>query len=152
MKARLAIAILIASPAFGVASAADQLLDKLVLDGSKQLLVNSPLQPALDADPGLAARLKKYTPRERCEALERGYLASWEVRESKLYLTRVEVDACNKPRSVPLSLLFPGQSSPVEAGWFTGELRIQKRYPILYVKGGAVTGKLNLEREKNKSK
>jgi len=149
MKTRLAIAILIASPVFG-AAAADQLADKLVLDGSSQLLVNSPLQPALDADPGLVARLKKYMPQERCEELERGYLATWAVREGKLYLTRVEVDACNKPRSVPLSLLFPGLSSPVEAGWFTGELRIQKRYPILYVKGGAVTGRLNLEREKKK--
>ncbi len=115
MKTRIAVAMLIASPAFGVASAADQLADKLVLDGSNESLVTSPLQPALDADPGLAARLKKYTPQGRCEAFERGYLASWEVREGKLYLTRVEVDACNKPRSVPLSLLFPGQSSPVEA-------------------------------------
>jgi hypothetical protein len=149
MKTKLAIAILIAAPALPLC-AADQLADKLILDGSRQSLLGSPLQPALDADPGLVARLKKYTPQERCEALERGYLATWEVRESKLYLTRVEVDACNKPRSVPLSLLFPGLSSPVEAGWFTGELRIQKRYPILYVKGGAVTGRLNLEREKKK--
>jgi hypothetical protein len=153
---RLVIAVLVCAW-IGLASAASQLPDKLILDGRAESLLASPLQPALESDPQLHGRLKRYFSKKPCAELERGYLATWEVREGALFLVKLDVDACGSGKAVPLSLLFPGASGPVKASWFTGELKTQRekqapgsRNLILYVKQGAVTGTLTLEREQGK--
>jgi hypothetical protein len=146
MRSTLACALL-AAWAVG-AVAAEPYPDQLIVGKRTESLAASPLKPALEADAGLAARLKKYTDASRCKAPERGYVATWQVQDNRLVLARLEVDACDKPRRVPISLLFPGRPIPLEASWYTGELRFGTQLEILFVKAGTVTGSMNVERSR----
>src|SRR5258708_1332332 len=119
------------------AAAAEPYPDSLIREGeAAQPLVTRPLDTALETDSGLQTRLKKYAPAGQCP---RPYVAPWEAREGKLYLVKLETDACSKARSVPLSLLFPGKQSPVEASWFTGTLKTEKSTAVMYVTGGTIS-------------
>src|SRR5262245_61186094 len=117
-------------------AAAQAYPDNLIRDGgAAQPLTTRPLEAAVEADPGLQARRNKHAPAGKCP---RPYVATWEARDNTLYLVRLDADACTKPRSVPLSLLFPGKQSPVEASWFSGPLRMEKTSAVLYVQAGKI--------------
>ena len=141
---KLIFAFVLSLAAVGAIAAA-QLPDNLLVDGRTEALSASPLQPALDADGQLHGRLKRYFPAKPCPDLERGYRATWEVRESALFLVKLEVDPCGGGKSVPLSLIFPNATGPVKATWFSGELKTAPGQ-VRYVKSGTVTGSASLER------
>ena len=134
--------ILVVAIALG---AAPQLADNLVVEGRSEALAASPLQPALEADAELHGRLKRYFAQKPCPELERGYRATWEVRDGALYLVKLDVDPCGAGKNVPLSLIFPTATGPVKATWYSGELRTQPGR-VGYVKSGSVTGWATLER------
>lgn len=54
----------------------------------------------------------------------RGYQGFWEVKDGKLYLTRL-IANIEEYKEVGLDYLFPGQDEAF-AQWFTGEIRIPK--------------------------
>jgi hypothetical protein len=52
----------------------------------------------------------------------KGYTATWEIRDSKLYLIAFEASADGQ--SVPITKLFPKRELPIFADWFTGTLHL----------------------------
>ena len=122
------------------AVAAEPYPDNLIREGeAAQPLVTRPLDAALETDAGLQTRLNKHAPAGQCP---RPYVATWEARDGKL-----ETDACSRARSVPLSLLFPGKQSPVEASWFTGTLKTEKSAAVLYVNAGTISATIEKQRK-----
>ncbi len=69
----------------------------------------------------------------------RGYFGSWEVKNKKLYLTKLSASINSTPddntlvtyKKVDLSYLFPGQKE-VFANWFTGNIRIPNGELLAY--------------------
>jgi len=131
--------------------------DLLLVDGAQRVLDNgdpSPLKPVLDGDAALRARMDKHGRGRDKEMRKsdvpcdlRGYRASWEIRDDVLYLVKLEL-GCDELRDVPLSLLFPGQRSPVRASWFSGQLALRTKWgrSLYHVNAGAVTGASTIER------
>ena len=121
---RLTLALLLAASlqAAHARTTGNPYLELLIVDGIARPLGydDLPLKPALDADPALRARMDKHG-RGPCDI--RGYHATWEIRDDTLYLVKLRL-GCDEFRDVPLSLLFPGQRSPVPASWFTGQLTL----------------------------
>jgi hypothetical protein len=73
----------------------------------------------------------------------RGYVATWEITDGKLYLTKVNSWLCpgetDKPcHQTTLRELFPGKVSKAKvlADWFTGELRVPDGKLLQYVHMG----------------
>jgi hypothetical protein len=64
----------------------------------------------------------------------RGYIASWEIVENKLYLT--ELQAWLENKEVGLTAVFPRKKKPIFAKWFSGVLRLQKGEMLNYVHMG----------------
>lgn len=132
-----AVIVLLLGAACEAAWATAQIPDTLVVDGKPNILFAEPLGPALEADPKMQERLKKYISEGRCSASWRGYKATWEVRENVLYLVKVDANPCSSKRTpVPLSELFPDTTGPVQAIWFTGTLRVPQGRQIEYVHMG----------------
>jgi hypothetical protein len=52
----------------------------------------------------------------------KGYTASWEVKDSRLYLATFHATTNRQPYSV--SLLFPGRKLPIHADWYSGTVHI----------------------------
>jgi hypothetical protein len=64
----------------------------------------------------------------------RGYIATWEIIENKLYLVDMEAWLDNK--EVKLSAVFPRKKKPILSKWFNGVLRLQKGEMLNYVHMG----------------
>lgn len=103
---------------------AEQLPDKIILDGVEMALYTNPLE-------------QYWTSRRKPDFLitpecRRGYVATWEIQGEELFLKdimgllkpslmrlRFKLTACTIKR------LFPGSKrKPIKAKWFTGRLRI----------------------------
>ncbi|MCL7404903.1 hypothetical protein MWN63_02770 [Paradonghicola geojensis] len=75
----------------------------------------------------------------------RGYIGDWEIKDKKLYLTRLNqmglrktdtgVLPCLVPNNVTLPEIFPGTTGPVFADWYTGQLRCPEGDVIDYHRG-----------------
>jgi hypothetical protein len=52
----------------------------------------------------------------------KGYTASWEVKDSRLYLVTFDATTNHQPYSV--SLLFSGRMVPIHADWYSGTVHI----------------------------
>ncbi len=104
------------------------------------------------------ARFEKLRSKQVCSGSWRDYRGSWEIRESRLYLVRIETDPCDeKPREIPLGSLFPVEPGAVFASWYTGSLVVPvgrqlayvhmgyqsryERYIVFTIKGGVVASK-----------
>jgi len=135
----MVLALLLAlalTPSHARASITAQVPDYIVLDGKRELLHTNPLNDFLTAQnsrrlPGGATITS---------AKWRGYLATWEVRNGRLLLTRIDVELLDSvapagERSTrshnALCDLFPGDSD-VPATWFTGNLIIPRGDLIRY--------------------
>ncbi len=156
----LAIAVGGAAPA----AATSQIPDVIVVEGAKYELLNQPLnQWVKEANAG--ARLRSLLRPAFCTASARGYLATWEIRDSVLNLVALHDKPCSRDSAaVPLDQLFPpavGRTAPqaddaVPAGWVTGRLVIgqgewtrppeygwegkYERYLMLDIQSGRVVG------------
>jgi hypothetical protein len=73
-----------------------------------------------------------------CTALWRNYLGTWEIKDKKLYLTKLEINACSQEhkKALPLDKLFPGRSQPILADWFSGSLILPQGKMTQYVHMG----------------
>lgn len=151
--AALFLVLLWGTPAFATA----QLPDNIVIDGVREKLFANPLEPALKADKELAARFYPLLPKGMCTAVWRGYVATWQVRDDRLYLEQIEVDACSNAHALALERIFPGSTGAVPATWVTGRLTIPQgkqqqyihmgyqsryeRYLILTVEAGVIVAR-----------
>ena len=100
-----------------------QISDRIIISGQEHRLYCEPLESFWNID----------NPKPDFEPLHtgcwRGYVATWKVEHSKLYLTGIET----QNESLKLEQVFLDRESPVFADWFTGELRIPQGEMLQYV-------------------
>lgn len=105
-----------------------QMPDMIVIEGVGHALFSEPLEAYYQPE-----RRPHFVPLNT--ANWRGYVASWEVRDGRLYLTKVAGRICavamtwncpqDQQREVELVDLFPVKAAePVFAEWFSGTLRV----------------------------
>lgn len=103
-----------------------QIRDKILYKGNQYYLANEPLRPYLEAMeisyPGTST------------ADYRGYVASWEVRDEKLYLIELLIPGFT-PEMGREGDLFQGEERTFSE-WFTGKLRIPHGELLEYVHNG----------------
>mgnify|MGYP001826477571 CR=1 FL=1 len=135
-----------------------QVTDVLSFDGDEYAIHNEPLEAYFD----------KYPPRPEieasCSACWRGYVATWRIKRSKLYLQRLD-DFSGKLLKLKKEL-FPNEEGPVFASWFTGPLicpngpEVQyihmgyestfEKYLIIEIENGLVTKTMDLSLDEYK--
>ena len=89
--------------------------DILSYSGEKTTIAIEPLKPYLETRSDVGFIFKS-------TALVRGYIATWEIRNKKLYLASL-VGFIENNKQVDLNYLFPKQTE-VFANWFSGDIRI----------------------------
>jgi hypothetical protein len=134
MIRKLALAVALFFP--GIAFATAQAPDVIRINGEERALNTNPL----------SAYLKRINWRPPEEAVTssgnwRGYIASWEVKEHKLFLTDVtirlhEADPGNYIKKSILTDLFPSASDGVFADWHSGALIIPQGKITRYIHMG----------------
>ncbi len=87
-----------------------QILDTLIYNNTKYVFIDSPLYPYLVK----FGYNPFYSPRTNCT---RGYIAQWEIRDSKLYLISFKGFIRRRNR-VDITYLFPNKTE-VFADWFS---------------------------------
>ena len=116
--------------------------DKIIYHGTERMLFSNPLEDYYkdpDKRPGFMV-----APMTTSTGNWRGYIASWEIVDGKLFLTEVDSwlcdnyarkDSCHK---VKLTELFGRKVSngKVLADWYTGELRVPDGKELRYVHMG----------------
>lgn len=116
--------------------------DVLVYNGEKKDLFSNPLEVFFEST-------KRKRPKFMIEPMTissgnwRGYIATWEIENGRLYLREIEAWLCpgqNEAgcKKVTLQSIFPGKvrDGRVSAEWFTGELRIPDGEQLRYVHSG----------------
>ena len=100
-----------------------QVSDNIFIDSQKHRLYCEPLESFWNYDNPKPAFVSPHT------ACWRGYIASWKIEGSKLYLTQIETENEN----LKMEKLFPDRQAPVFADWYTGELRVPQGEMTEYV-------------------
>lgn len=100
-----------------------QVCDNIIIEKEEHGLYSEPLESFWN----------EYKPKPQYRpphtACWRGYIASWKIEGSKLYLTGIETENEN----LKIEKVFPGLHMPIFANWYTGELRIPKGERLQYV-------------------
>ena len=73
--------------------------------------------------------------RETHTALWRRYVGAWEIREDRLWLTEIFA-TLEDGSAATLDAIFPDQSGPIFAAWYTGMLRLPRGKELKYVHMG----------------
>lgn len=123
----------------GPLGATAQAPDLLTIDGKTYPIHTNPLAPVLAANPG---RLPE--PGVISSGLWRGYIATWSVRENRLFLDDVSVptreymddDAPESKRFLSAMKPLFGEAGPRVATWFTGYLIVPTGKIVQYVHMG----------------
>jgi hypothetical protein len=100
----------------GAALATTQIPDAIIIDGQKHPLFSLPLEQYY----GPGRPRPQFRPPNT--ATWRGYIATWVIDRECLYLQSIR--AWTGQGEVGLSAIFPGQTAPLPATWFTGQLRV----------------------------
>jgi hypothetical protein len=103
--------------------------ETIFIDGKAHLLLTLPLERRFKR------RHRRPPFRAPTTACWRGYIGTWAIENSRLYLIKLEGNLCNGTRA-NLRTVFPDASGPVFADWFTGELRIPVGEMVRYVHMG----------------
>jgi len=102
-----------------------QAAESLLLDGQEVYLCETPLN-AYFALTGLAPQFQVETT-----ACWRGYIGSWEIKDSRLYL--IDIGGSYEDGSpITLESLFPGFFHRVFAHWYSGTLRVPQGELLKY--------------------
>jgi hypothetical protein len=121
------------------AMASAQVPDVIIIDGRNESLDTSPLAPYLSVHP-------KVIPKSDDPATDnlRGYVATWEILDGKLFLRRIDVAFRNPRASLNeesriiknvIHKIFP-DSRDLVAGWYSGALIIPRGKLVKYVHMG----------------
>lgn len=100
--------------------------DTLIFEGESYTIASEPLYDYLEQ--------KGIEFISMSTACWRGYLATWEIKKDKLFLTELEAYVGNYSK-VELSYLFPGKKE-VFAEWFSGEIIVQHGKMLQYFHAG----------------
>lgn len=93
--------------------------DMLEMDGISYRMYALPLQQ----DAEVMARLRTHLKGAFTTKNPRGYLARWKIDGDRLLLSEIRNSRTNE--EIALSVLAPGNgNSPIEASWYTGQLKI----------------------------
>lgn len=124
------------------AYATAQIPDRVRYAGKEYLLYTEPLEQRY-TDGKLKRPLMVPRPFSGSSAMNRGYLATWEIRNGKLYLADIDAWSCRYDveqhelgcRHVSLEdIVGPEVNDSTRfAGWFSGELRVPQGKLLLYV-------------------
>lgn len=112
-----------------------QIPDRLIHRGRELDLCTLPLEAYLKRLP--KARRPRFLPGST--ANWRGYIATWEIIDQRLFLTGLEDAVCEAggtPREATLATIFPQGPYPVPATWVTGQLRCPEGRLRAYVHAG----------------
>lgn len=102
-----------------------QASESLLLDGQKVRLCETPLN-AYFALTGVTPQFQVETT-----ACWRGYIGSWEIKDSRLYL--IDIGGSYEDGSpITLESLFPGFPHRVFAHWYSGTLRVPQGELLKY--------------------
>lgn len=109
--------------------------DKLYMDGQEHPLFCNPLEDFFtitNFNPGF---MSPHT------ANYRGYVASWEITDDKLYLIslsgwKMDKDKPGKLDEVDIGYIFPDDPAPIFAKWFSGTLRAPQGKMLHYIHMG----------------
>lgn len=110
-----------------------QASEMILIDGIEQSLCTEPLEYYF----GMAQHRPDFDA--NCTAIHRGYIATWQILNDRLYLIDIDgeistgIDSSTK---VTINDLFPGYTERVFAHWYSGELRIPQGELLHYVHGG----------------
>ena len=125
----LATLLALAAPA----SATAQFPEVIKIGAKEEALTVEPLDTYF-SNPDNFKILKKYIPKASCSAIWRGYIGHWEIKNSKLFLNKLEAGSCEEnPKLLPLDQMFSGKSQPVFAEWYSGTLVMPRGKLIEYV-------------------
>jgi hypothetical protein len=91
--------------------------DILSYNGEKTTIATEPLKPYLKTRSDVSFIYKS-------TALVRGYIGTWKIRNTKLYLISL-LGFVNNNEKVDLNYLFPNKTE-VFADWFSGNIRIHE--------------------------
>jgi hypothetical protein len=106
-----------------------QIYERLLYKGEAYPMAATPLDDYLFQQ-GIASPF-----REANTALWRRYVGAWEIRDDRLWLT--EIFATLEDGSpATLQAIFPDQTRPVFAAWYTGVLRLPRGKQLKYVHMG----------------
>jgi hypothetical protein len=113
---------------------AAQLPDKILLNGTLQQLYTNPLEHYwIGTD-------KKRPPFFSLPNCQRGYVATWEVRDNQLFIRDIDGNYARttfffgkKATRYSLKILFPKSGNRlIKANWYTGKLRVPQGKMTLY--------------------
>ena len=111
-----------------------QIPDVLILDGEKHKMASLPLE---EYRRKRGVRLP--TLPRNCSALWRGYIATWELCEGRLYLADINTTTFSEV-DLKLKDFFPDCGTRVFARWFSSTLRVPQGEIIQYIHGGYCGG------------
>ncbi len=115
--------------------------EKLIHQGKELPMFSTPLESYLERHPDV----KMPTPDVGSTGLWRDYVATWSIKEDKLFLVKIEQQAATKNkagefdftwREVPLDKIFPKAKEPVLADWYNGVLRVPQGKQLQYIHMG----------------
>ena len=110
-----------------------QIPDVLILDGEKHDMASLPLEEYRRKG-GALPQL-----RAGCSALWRGYIATWELCEGRLYLADIDTTTFSEV-DLKLKDFFPDCGTRVFARWYSDTLRVPQGEIIQYIHGGYCGG------------
>lgn len=93
-----------------------QIAERLRYDGRPVGLCAEPLEPYFAASGIKPAFALQST------ALWRGYVGDWEIVDGRLYLVGLDANLTTGEKAT-IAMLFPGETGPVFAQWYSGTLR-----------------------------
>lgn len=118
----------------GDACATAQEPDFIVIDGQKFSLFSNPLGQYLEES---KTSSKVFETGHITTGNWRGYVATWEIRDHLLWLTRLDrpygISDDSEPEPIPIDKIFPGEKLPIRAKWFSGTLVIPHGTMMEYV-------------------
>jgi len=121
--------------------ATGQAADLILYQNVEHMLFTNPLEDYYGSDATKRPRFM-VKPFTSSSGNWRGYIATWEITEGKLYLKKVDSWLCKETKEsckeVQLSDLFPDKvvGGRVLADWYTGELRVPDGKELQYVHMG----------------
>ncbi len=138
-RAALVAAMALASfPATARATA--QYPEKLIYKGKTHSLFSEPLEARLASywdEPAFGPpRRRPAQLRARSTACWRGYVGTWKIERGQLWLVALHTDWESRGKPIPIGDIFPGESTPLRASWYSGILRVPLGKRLVYVHMG----------------
>lgn len=103
--------------------------DIIFIDGKPHSLLTLPLEKRFKR------RHRRPPFRAPTTACQRGYIATWVIENSRLYLVELVGTLCDRSAAT-IQTVFPNTVAPVLADWYSGELRVPVGEMTRYVHMG----------------